>query len=114
MTFNHYNLYVSIGKKIKDARKKARLSQEGLAKKISLSRSSLSNIEIGKHQPSLYTLYELALALNCEIQDLLPSIEDYKSKSEIDEKYSKIFYALPEDSSKKTLSILKEILKKDD
>ncbi len=114
MTFNHNNLYASIGKKIKDSRKQARLSQEALAKKISLSRSSLSNIEIGKHQPSLYTLYELALALNCEIQDLLPSIEDYKSVSEIDEKYSKIFYSLPEDSSKKTLSILKEILKKDD
>ena len=30
------------------------------------------------------------------------------------EKYSKIFHSLSEDSNKKTLNILKEILKKDD
>lgn len=114
MALNSNNLYFTIGKKIKTIRKEMRFAQEELANKISLSRSSLSNIEIGKHQPSLYTLYEIALALNCEIQDLLPSIDDYKLKNEIDKKYSEVFFSLPEDTSKKTLSILKEILKKDD
>lgn len=115
MIKNGAQLYEIIGKSIKDKRKSKKLGQEELAKVISLSRSSLSNIEIGKHQPSIYTIYEIAVALECALTDLLPSIEVYESStSPIDEQFKDIFNSLPENISKNNRDILKAILRKDD
>ena len=109
------HLYELIGKNIKDKRKSKKLGQEELANVISLSRSSLSNIEIGKHQPSVYTIYEIAIALECAITDLLPSIEIYEQTTlSIDEQFKDIFNSLPENISRKNRDLLKEILRKDD
>lgn len=106
-------LYESIGNNIKMMRKIKKLGQQDLAKKISLSRSSLSNIEIGNHQPSIYTIYEIILALECKIEDILPSLEKYKTSITIKEKYLDVFNTLPENISEKDLSIFRKLLKKD-
>ncbi|MDY8136918.1 helix-turn-helix transcriptional regulator [Aquimarina sp. 2201CG5-10] len=106
-------LYETIGNNIKRIRKSKKLGQQELAKKISLSRSSLSNIEIGNHQPSIYTIYEIALALKCQIEDLLPSLKIYTTSTVIDKKYRDIYNSLPENISEKDLNILKGFLKKD-
>lgn len=115
MKGNIKELYELIGENIKENRKYNSMGQKDLANRISLSRSSISNVEIGIHQPSIYTIYEIALALNCEIKDLLPSIENYKSsRNLLEDKYSDIFKSLPNDISKNNLSILKQILESDD
>ncbi|WP_396632753.1 helix-turn-helix domain-containing protein [Maribacter sp. R86514] len=106
-------LYESISKNIKELRKAKGLGQENLAELISLSRSSISNIEIGKHQPSIFTIYEIAIALDCKMTDLLPSMDTYQSSlGTIDEKYKTILDSLPQDKSKKSLLIINEILRK--
>tara|TARA_R110002049_G_scaffold45305_8_gene132249 strand:- start:4707 stop:5054 length:348 start_codon:yes stop_codon:yes gene_type:complete len=108
-------LYDTISKNIKELRKAKGLGQENLAELISLSRSSISNIEIGKHQPSIFTIYEIAIALGCKITDLLPSMDTYQSSlGTIDKKYQTILDSLPQDKSKKSLLIINEILKKND
>lgn len=103
-------LYEAIGGNISMLRKKKKLGQKKLAELISLSRSSLANIEIGNHQPSIFTIYEIALALDCEIIDILPSIDKYKASSLIDEKYVDIFNSL--NTSEKNILIFKKLLKK--
>lgn len=108
-------LYETVGRNIKKLRKSNKISQEELANFISLSRSSISNIEIGNHQPSIYVIYEICLALDCEVYDLLPSIEKYKTtKHSIEEKFNEILNSLSDDISKRNLSILKEFLRNDD
>lgn len=115
MKENNVALYESIGKNIKELRKIKKLGQEDLANLTSLSRSSISNIEIGKHQPSIQTIYEICLAFDCKILDILPSIDDYKIINlPIDKEYEDILNALSTNISKRNLNIIKELLSKDD
>lgn len=112
MRSKQLKFYKGIGKNIKEWRKLKKIGQEDLADKISISRSSLSNIEIGNHQPTIHVIYEIALALDCDITDILPSLNLYKSsQTQIDKKYEDIINSLPTSNNKKTLNVLKEILK---
>lgn len=69
-------LYKNIGAKIKSARNRLNLSQEKLAEGAQISRASISNIELGRHQPPLHVLYNIAQILQLDIQLLLPSMHD--------------------------------------
>jgi transcriptional regulator with XRE-family HTH domain len=79
MTDTTQKLCNSIGANIKKLRRKKKVGQVKLAEQIYLSRSSLSNIEIGNQQPTLKAIYEIAIALKCEISDILPSTSEYQS-----------------------------------
>ncbi len=48
-----------IGQKIKEIRKKARVTQEIFSEKINIEPSSLSNIENGKSYPSMQTVLKI-------------------------------------------------------
>lgn len=67
-----------IGKKLEFHRKKKKYSQERLGNEIELSRTSIVNIEKGRHQPSLSTLYKLCTLYNIEVVDILPTREEIK------------------------------------
>ncbi|MCT4664978.1 MAG: helix-turn-helix domain-containing protein [Flavobacteriales bacterium] len=71
-------IYLYIGRNIKNLRREKGLSQETLSNLLVISRSSLSNIESGRHHVSLSTLYMIANYLEIEISSLLPSLEDIK------------------------------------
>ena len=108
-------LYEILGENIKKIRRLRKVGQSELAKIISLSRSSISNIESGVHKPSLFTIYEIAIALDCEIEAILPSIDSYKTSTIfIDKKYTDILDSLPNEISKKNLILLKGILKENE
>lgn len=73
-----------LGKRIKELRKEAGLTQEKLAELIDIETTSLSGIESGRHFPSLPTLERIANKLNIEIKALfnfnhLQSVEQMKS-----------------------------------
>ena len=73
-------LYKLVGERLKELRSSAGYSQEELAQKIGiLSRTSISNIETGRHQPPLHTLSHLSKALNTEIHYILPTYEEVKA-----------------------------------
>ena len=65
-------LYIEVGKNIKIARSKKRMSQAKLAKASYLSRTSITNIEKGRQHLPLHTLYAIANALGINIVELLP------------------------------------------
>ena len=96
-------LYKILGAKIKVRREELQLSQSELSDKISgLGRTSISNIEKGRQQPPLHTVYQICQALDFDIQNILPTysqilkevksyssneieIEKYFNNSDIDE-----------------------------
>ena len=49
---------------VRDLRRKNKLTQEQLAKKIGVAVSTIGNIEIGKHKPSKPTIEKLALVFS--------------------------------------------------
>lgn len=66
--------YVAAGRLIAD-RRGATMTQESLAKRVQLTRTSINNIERGRQQILLHTLVDIATALNCTPADLIPQIE---------------------------------------
>lgn len=69
-------LYEIIGDRIKAKRKELGLNQIDLANSLKVARSSISNIEIGRHQIPLHLLYELCALLKVSISDILPTQEE--------------------------------------
>jgi transcriptional regulator with XRE-family HTH domain len=69
---DHKAFYRQVGQKIRAARKEIGLSQEGLAKAIGLKRPSMSNIEKGRQNILLHTLYDIAETLGTDTNALMP------------------------------------------
>ena len=61
----------SLGSQVRAARKRGNLTQEQLAAKIERTPESLSNIERGRHLPTLETLAKLSAVLNVPVTDFL-------------------------------------------
>ncbi|MDQ0966925.1 DNA-binding transcriptional regulator, XRE-family HTH domain [Pedobacter suwonensis] len=70
-----------VGSRIKIKRAELGLSQDELASKIDLARASISNIEIGRQQPTLSTLYDISQVLETDVQSLLPTYLEVKSET---------------------------------
>lgn len=68
-----------LAENIKIARKKAGLTQKGLAEKVGVSRASLSSWEIARANPDLETFIRLCHILGMGADDLLGMVrkEDY-------------------------------------
>lgn len=78
--------YEEAGRRIREARKrrKPRLTQEELAKMVSLTRTSITNIEKGYQRMLLHTLVDIAAALHIEPGSLFPW-SDAKLEPQLDE-----------------------------
>jgi DNA-binding XRE family transcriptional regulator len=66
------SFYVSVGKKISDVRRQQRMTQDALANAVSLTRTSIVNIERGKQQILFHTYLQIAQALRIEPTVLIP------------------------------------------
>lgn len=64
--------YSAVGRRIADTRRDL-LTQEALAQKASLTRTSIVNIEKGRQQILLHTLVDIARALGVTPGELLPA-----------------------------------------
>jgi putative transcriptional regulator len=60
-----------IGKKIIALRTEKGMSQSDLARACGKDRQAMEKLENGKVNPTLYTLYEVAEALEVEVRDLM-------------------------------------------
>lgn len=78
-------LYRTLGDRIKKRREELNYSQEYVAKVVNLSRASISNIETGKHQILLSTLYELTAFLKIDIHLIMPTYNELISKMDFNE-----------------------------
>mgnify|MGYP000863657304 CR=1 FL=1 len=60
------------GAVIREIRKKKGINQKQLAMMVGLSNSYLSDIEVGRTNPSINTLIKITAALQIDVSDLLP------------------------------------------
>jgi len=70
----HQAFYEEVGRLIRNARQQCSpsVTQEGLAKMIGLSRTSITNVERGRQKCLLHTLADIATALQTDAASLLP------------------------------------------
>ena len=73
-------LYAEIGERIKKQRNRQspKITQEALAKKLEIERTSITNIEKGGQRATLHLIYRIAQELNIALTDLLPDVSDEK------------------------------------
>lgn len=73
----------AFGQRLKEARKRdirRRVNQDELAEALEISRTSVSNIERGRHRVFLDQVYVAARTLGVEVRDLLPSVDEVFSE----------------------------------
>ncbi len=68
---NDLQLLSEIGAKIREFRMEKKLSQNDLAILCNFEKASMSRIEAGKTNVTIFTLYKISKALNVNIADLL-------------------------------------------
>lgn len=69
-------LYRLVGNRVRVLRQGRGMTQDELARKVGLTRTSLVQLESGHQHPPLESLYLIAHALDVEIFDVLPTIQD--------------------------------------
>ena len=69
---------LAIGEKIRIARESAGFSQEGFAHQMGIARTYYGRVERGEQNLTLFKLVDIAIALNVEISELLPSLRKLK------------------------------------
>lgn len=74
----------AVGERIKQLRTQAGLSQEDLADKLGLLRTSITNIETGKQKLTLASLYSLSATFNLTFDEILPPVEGFIQKDPLD------------------------------
>lgn len=75
-TLTSEDIYNEIGKRIATARLASGLTQTDLGEAISLSRTSITNIEGGRQKILIHTLFDIAAALHVDVKELLPQPTD--------------------------------------
>lgn len=68
-------IYRVFGSRLREAREQADVTQEELARRVDLSRTSITNIEKGRQRILLHQVLNLAGALNVDPAQLMPSDE---------------------------------------
>ena len=87
----------ALGKRIRRARKQAKLTQMELAAAAGISYSFLGNIERGRSMPGIETLVSIANALQCDVNSLLiDSLTAMNAPLEMDKsEYLRMFFSEP-------------------
>lgn len=67
-------LYITLGQLVRAARRRAQLTQDVVAGRIGLTRTSINNIEHGRQKILVHTLYDLASALGVSPAALMPPL----------------------------------------
>lgn len=77
--------YTAVGRLVREARDKAGLTQEALASRVGLTRTSVTNIEKGRQKLLLHTFCDLAGALGVSPDALLPENTESPAEPMIDD-----------------------------
>ena len=64
--------YVELGRRIASSRKEKKFTQSRLADLVGLSRTSITNIELGRQQVAVHLLVDLAIQLDVSLGELVP------------------------------------------
>ena len=93
--------------KIKQARKKVKLTQEELAEKIGISAKQFSRIEVATYIPSLPTFLKIVKELKIDLKEF--GIDEQQTNSPMREEFLKFIYKLDDKELEFYLNCLKTI-----
>ena len=102
---------IALARRVKSLRKGMALTQEQLAEKASVSIQHVGEIERGKGNPTLASLYQLAQALGVTVQELLDVDADTPDEHELTEKVMALLTQSGELQRRKALRLLIELLR---
>lgn len=74
-------LYIEVGRRISTTRSALTITQGELATAVSLSRTSITNIESGRQKIQIHTLLQIAAFLEVDAVDLLPQLLTNKAEA---------------------------------
>ncbi len=77
------NILVSFGKRVKELRLVRGITQQDLAERAKVHRSYIGEVELGRRNVSLLTIYKIALALDIPITTLLQTSESTKDLQDL-------------------------------
>lgn len=60
--------------RLAELRRRANMTQEGLAERADIDRVALANIETGRRHPTVTTVYKIATALNVKVEDVFKGL----------------------------------------
>jgi transcriptional regulator with XRE-family HTH domain len=69
-------IYRGVGRKIRQTRMNQNLSQDSLAQRLGISRTSMVNIEAGRQRTPLHVLWQIAELLETKLTLLIPTPEE--------------------------------------
>ena len=69
-------IYRGVGRKIRQTRENQHLSQDSLAQRLGISRTSMVNIEAGRQRTPLHVLWQIAELLETKLTLLIPTPEE--------------------------------------
>jgi len=70
------DIKVRFGRRLREIRKRASISQEKLGAQAGIARNFVSMIENGQRNVTLATIQKLAAALGCTMSTLMPDADD--------------------------------------
>lgn len=70
------NINTLIGDNIRLRRTHENINQADLAQRVGLSRTQVVNMEQGNSSLTMDNLYKICISLDCELTDILPTIEE--------------------------------------
>jgi len=74
------HFYAEFGRRLRDLRRAAGLSQQELAARVDISRASVANIERGAQRVALHQAVELAAALGVDPIRLIPQTQGREAR----------------------------------
>lgn len=104
-------IYINIGKRIRNIRKAKKMTLEDLAFEIDMDYSFIARIETGKATPSLETLYKISKGLKIKFYQLFDEINP-KKESLVEKEFLAVTKKLSFEEKDKILSIIKLVLDK--
>jgi transcriptional regulator with XRE-family HTH domain len=103
----------SLGEKIRQLREQKDLSLREFAKRLDVSASFVSDIELGRRYPSDKVLVKIAAILGTSVEELQtydsrPPVEEIKRLASVDPQYSVAFRQMVDIPAKELIEFLKK------
>ena len=104
-------IYINIGKRIRNTRKSKKMTLEELAFEIDMDYSFIARIETGKATASLETLYKISKGLKIKFYQLFNEINP-KKETYVEKEFLALTKKLSFEEKEKMLSIMNIVLEK--
>ena len=95
-------LYRLFGSRVRALREEKNVTQEELAKRVDLSRTSITNIEKGRQRVLLHQMVDIAHALDAEPNALIPPPESAAANPPMRKDVAKVLKVLRAESTERS------------